>query len=55
VSETALRDFDADLELLGVLLDEVCQASGAGEILAIRQRAVELARLARWPTWICAG
>ena len=47
MSETALRDFDADLELLGVLLDEVCQASGAGEILAIRQRAVELARLAR--------
>jgi phosphoenolpyruvate carboxylase len=44
---TALRDFDADLELLGVTLDEVCEASGAGQILPLRTRAVELARLAR--------
>ena len=44
---TSLRDFDADLELLGVTLDEVCEASGAGEILPLRTRAVELARLAR--------
>jgi phosphoenolpyruvate carboxylase len=44
---TSLRDFDGDLELLGVTLDEVCEASGAGEILPLRTRAVELARLAR--------
>jgi phosphoenolpyruvate carboxylase len=44
---TSLRDFDADLELLGVTLDEVCEASGAGEILTLRTRSVELARLAR--------
>jgi phosphoenolpyruvate carboxylase len=44
---TALRDLDADLELLGATLDEVCHAAGAGEILALRTRAVELAQQAR--------
>jgi phosphoenolpyruvate carboxylase len=44
---TALRNFDADLELLGVTLDEVCDASGAEAIRPLRDRAVELARLAR--------
>ncbi len=44
---TALRDLDADLELLGATLDEVCHASGAAEILSLRTRAVELARGAR--------
>ena len=44
---TSLRTFDADLELLGAALDDVCEASGAGEILALRRQAVELARLAR--------
>lgn len=44
---TALRDFDADLDLLGVVLDEVCEASGGGAILAMRNRAVELARQTR--------
>jgi phosphoenolpyruvate carboxylase len=44
---TALRDLDADLELLGSTLDEVCHASGAAEILSLRTRAVELARDAR--------
>ena len=44
---TALRDVEADLELLGATLDEVCHASGAGETLSLRTRAVELARRAR--------
>jgi len=44
---TALRDLDADLELLGATLDEVCHASGAAEILSVRTRAVELAWGAR--------
>src|ERR1700691_3802010 len=44
---TALRDLDADLELLGETLDEVGHASGAAEILSLRTRAVELARGAR--------
>ena len=45
--QTALRDFDADLELLGAVLDEVCVASGAAATLTVRQQAVELARRAR--------
>ncbi len=44
---TALRDLDADLDLLGGSLDEVCHAGGAGEILGLRRRAVELAQRAR--------
>lgn len=44
---TALRDVEADLELLGDTLDEVCHASGAGDTLTLRTRAVELARRAR--------
>jgi phosphoenolpyruvate carboxylase len=44
---TALRDLEADLELLGATLDEVCNAGGAAEILGLRTRAVELARRAR--------
>ena len=44
---TALRDLEADLELLGASLDEVCRAGGAGEILGLRSRAVELAQRAR--------
>ncbi len=44
---TALRDLDADLELLGATLDEVCHAAGAGEILTLRTQAVELAQRAR--------
>jgi phosphoenolpyruvate carboxylase len=44
---TALRDVEADLELLGATLDEVCHASGAAETLSLRTRAVELARRAR--------
>jgi phosphoenolpyruvate carboxylase len=44
---TALRDLDADLELLGATLDDVCNAAGAGEVLALRTRAVELAQAAR--------
>ena len=44
---TALRDLDADLDLLGASLDEVCHAGGAGEILTLRRRAVELAQRAR--------
>jgi phosphoenolpyruvate carboxylase len=44
---TALRDLDADLELLGATLDEVCRAGGAGETLELRSRAVELAQHAR--------
>jgi phosphoenolpyruvate carboxylase len=44
---TALRDLDADLELLGATLDEVCHASGAGATLALHARAVEFARRAR--------
>lgn len=46
-STTALRDLDADLELLGASLDEVCHAGEAGEILDLRRRAVELAQRAR--------
>jgi phosphoenolpyruvate carboxylase len=44
---TALRDLDADLDLLGAVLDEVCHASGAGETLALHARAVAFARRAR--------
>ena len=44
---SALRDLDADLDLLGASLDEVCHAGGAGEILTLRRRAVELAQGAR--------
>jgi phosphoenolpyruvate carboxylase len=44
---TALRDLDADLQLLGAALDEVCHASGAGATLALHARAVEFARRAR--------
>jgi len=46
---TALRDFEADLELLGGILDEVCVASGveSERILAVRSTTVELARRAR--------
>jgi phosphoenolpyruvate carboxylase len=44
---TALRDLDADLELLGATLDEVCHAGGAAHTLTLRTQAVELARLAR--------
>ncbi|HWD70054.1 MAG TPA: phosphoenolpyruvate carboxylase [Solirubrobacteraceae bacterium] len=44
---TALRDLESDLELLGATLDEVCHAAGAGEILMLRRRAVELAQRAR--------
>jgi phosphoenolpyruvate carboxylase len=44
---TALRDLEADLELLGATLDEVCNAGGAAEILGLRTQAVELARHAR--------
>jgi phosphoenolpyruvate carboxylase len=44
---TALRDLEADLELLGATLDEVCQAAGAANTLTLRQRAVELAQRAR--------
>ena len=33
---TALRDVEADLELLGATLDEVCHAGGAGETLSLR-------------------
>jgi phosphoenolpyruvate carboxylase len=44
---TALRNLDADLELLGATLDEVCRAGGAGETLELRGRAVELAQRAR--------
>ncbi len=44
---TALRDLDADLDLLGASLDEVCHAGGAGETLTLRRRAVELAQGAR--------
>ncbi len=44
---SALRDFDADLQLLGTILDEVCEAAGAAQILALRTRTVELATRAR--------
>ncbi len=44
---TALRDLESDLELLGATLDDVCNASGAATTLALRTRAVELARGAR--------
>ncbi|MGH2861770.1 MAG: phosphoenolpyruvate carboxylase [Solirubrobacteraceae bacterium] len=44
---TALRDLESDLELLGASLDEVCHAAGAGDILTLRARAVELAQRAR--------
>jgi phosphoenolpyruvate carboxylase len=44
---TALRGLDVDLQLLGATLDEVCNASGAAEILSLRTRAVELALKAR--------
>jgi phosphoenolpyruvate carboxylase len=46
-SRTALRDLGADLDLLGGSLDEACHAAGAGEILGLRTRAVELAQRAR--------
>lgn len=44
---TALRDFTADEELLGGILDEVIAAGGAEPTLALRRQAVELARRAR--------
>ena len=44
---TTLRDLEADLDLLGATLDEVCNAGGAAEILGLRTQAVELARQAR--------
>lgn len=44
---TALRDLDADLELLGAALDEVCIAGGEAGTLELRARAVELAQRAR--------
>jgi len=47
VAATALRDLDADLELLGATLDEVCGASGGAQTLDLRERAVALAHRAR--------
>ena len=44
---TGLRGFSADQELLEGILDDVIQAGGAAHMLALRQRAVELARRAR--------
>ena len=43
----ALRDFDADVELLGGILDDVVRAGGGERTLELRDRAVELARRAR--------
>ncbi len=47
VRATALRDFSADEELLGGILDEVIRAVGGAPTLALRTRAVDLARRAR--------
>jgi phosphoenolpyruvate carboxylase len=43
----ALRDFDADVELLGGILDDVIRAGGGERTVDLRDRAVELARRAR--------
>ncbi len=44
---TGLRDFSADEQLLEGILDDVILAGGAEHMLALRHRAVELARRAR--------
>ena len=43
----ALRDFDADVELLGGILDDVVRAGGGERTIELRDRAVHLARRAR--------
>src|ERR1700734_1400480 len=43
----ALRDFAADVELLTGVLDDVIRATGGEQTLALRARAVDLARAAR--------
>ncbi|MGC9221681.1 MAG: phosphoenolpyruvate carboxylase [Solirubrobacteraceae bacterium] len=44
---TALRDIEADLDLLGRALDEVARADGGEEVLKLRDATVALARRAR--------